>query len=415
MKPILAAVVLLGLSACVSVPAPVVVKPVAPIPPRPPAVFCLAPEVHDQAGQPIVGASVWVEGLSGTTNQGGYVYLMNVPASDSTVVEVLADGYVKYDGAYAIDSWSCDLPVTLASAVPPLPNPPTRSQALAIHDSFNSLTVQLSSGSIPWFDAALSSLSSAADRQAVYAAKKANGDTHAIVYFTPGGALYNEPNQPYQNYQMPDYVSNPAPFVALVQEVIRAGFTPMVFLLEDTEANTEGYLAHAVSALQGATPSLLPYVTFNPGFDGIFYGWPPAAVTKFGAYFRTLVLNGVLTMEFNTAHIPLGNGPADFTPTGAMKDYDGVLAEFDLWPMVGDGEWQILGRLFGPNFHRAPNQPATDDPHPPFYLAQPSARGPFVAVCWEWGTYKFVRSQYAPSDLAAAIAYYLALGCPWAN
>jgi hypothetical protein len=200
--------------------------------------------------------------------------------------------------------------------------------------------------------------------------------------------------------------------VAIVREVIAAGFTPMVFLQEDSEANTEQYLTQAVAALQ--PQGLLPYVTFNPGFDGTFYGWSPAQVQQFGHLFRQLNPNGYLTLEFNTGHIPVGNGPADYNPGGMMTDYDGLLAEFEVWPATGPAEWQILGRLLGPAFHHAPNQ-GSDDPHPPFYLAQPSPRGPYAIVCFEWGTYNLVRTRYTTTDLANAIAYYTGMGCSWAK
>lgn len=395
-------------AACLPTPAP---KPVVP-----PAatVFCIAPEVHSSLGAPIENAIASIGGVVGITNADGYVYLINVPASASSELLVTADGYGSYSGAYAVDSWSCDLPVTLTAIAPPLPPAATRAQFLAVHDSFNSLDVVISSGSIPWFDAALVSLSPA-DRLLVYAAKHANGDTHAIIHFSDGRPLYPEPNQPYQNYNTADYLHNSTAFTDMVVEVLQNGFVPYVFLQEDTPAVTTSMLQAAVTALQAHAPNLLPYVMFNPGFDGIFYGWAPADIQTFGQTFRQLDPNGVLTLEFNTGHIPVGNGPADYTPTGMMADFDGLLVEFDLWPMTGDGEWQILGRLLGPAYHRPSDQPATDDPHPPFYLGTDSARGPWGVTCFEWGTYTHTRSDYSRAQMNAAIAYYLGMGCGWAK
>jgi hypothetical protein len=410
---LIAMISLASILACVhTIPSP------TPTPPLPAAVFCVAPHVHSASG-PIANAVVFVSNITGTTNADGYLYLMNVLAG-TFALDVSASGYLDYSAPYTVNSWSCDVDVIMTPVVPPLPPPPTRAQVIAIHDSFNSLTITFPSGIgcdygvLLWFDAALNSIP-ANCRQIVYAAKHANEDTHAIVTYGPSGC-YCEPNQPYDSrFTAPDYDHDPVAFIAMVREVIQNGFIPAVFLQEASYVETVPRLRAAIAALQSSTPDLTAYVDINPGFDGIFYGWAPADIAAFGQLFRQLSPNGYLSLEFNTGHIPVGNGSADYADNGAMSTFDALLIEFDLWPMRGDAEWQILGRLLGPGYHRPAEQLSTDDPHPPWYLAAGTPRGPYGVVCFEWGTYNLVRSRYNPADLASAITYYVSMGCEWAK
>lgn len=116
-------------------------------------------------------------------------------------------------------------------------------------------------------------------------------------------------------------------------------------------------------------------------------------------------------LEFSTGHIPLGNGPSDYAPGGAMVDYDVIMAEFDNWPTLGDAEFQIIGRMIGPAYVRPPQQPSGDDPHPPWYLATPSPRGAYYFIAFEYATYQWTRSQISATMVQQGRAWYLATGC----
>src|SRR6266850_8107524 len=112
-------------------------------------------------------------------------------------------------------------------AIHDFPNPPSRERVCGVKLSFQGLTVQTQQfGTVNWFEPWLQALNNPDDRQAVYAAKRAAGDTHCIVEFLKGGPIYNEP--PFDRFVSPNYEASPAAFRTLVEEVIQAGFTPLV-------------------------------------------------------------------------------------------------------------------------------------------------------------------------------------------
>jgi hypothetical protein len=78
----------------------------------------------------------------------------------------------------------------------PLP-PPTRDAMLSPRLTFQgSIFDTAQFGRLPGFEACLPWLTPA-DRQVVYAAKRAAGDTHCIITIPDGVPLYDEPNQAY--------------------------------------------------------------------------------------------------------------------------------------------------------------------------------------------------------------------------
>jgi hypothetical protein len=310
--------------------------------------------------------------------------------------------------------WLLDQPNLFAK---PMPAVPTRAQVCSVQMSFQGLTVNLpdmGGGPIGWFEAALCCLT-AKDRQVVYAAKHLAGDTHALIFVTNGMPLYNEPNQPYQAYQCPDYSTDHAALEALTEEVIREGFLPAVFMRED-EGESTTLIQIAVNVLRtAAAGDLTQYAIFVPGFDGVFYGWNPPDITNWDVIARA---NGAryLGIEHNTGHIPVGNGPADYAPGGAMTGYDTILSEFDPWgqpgfpALAGDGTWQIAARLLGSEYVRPQDQTPGDDPHPPAYLATGSDRGPYFAVAFETWTYWFVRDRVSVAAVEQTKIYQYKLG-----
>jgi hypothetical protein len=309
---------------------------------------------------------------------------------------------------------SLGLPTARAYGAPAFPPVPTRAQVCGIRMSFQGLTVDVGAGPIGWFEAALCCLSPA-QRQIVYAAKHAAGDTHALVFFSAGVPLYPEANQPYADYQCPNYEANPAAFVALVAEVRQQGFLAAVFLQENQDVSTR-LLPIAVKALQGAAVrDLTQDAIFVPGFDGVFYGWTPEQVVAWGQLFRSICPHGYLGIEHNTGHIPVGEGTADWAHGGRMDPFDVVLSEFDPWGpgrpslVAGDGVWQIAARLLGPAYRRPPDQPVADDPHPPWYLVDCS-RGPRYAIAFETDTYWWVRNQVSLAEVQRKRDYFTALG-----
>lgn len=305
--------------------------------------------------------------------------------------------------------------LALGTSTPPLPRIPTRDEVCSVRITFQGFTVETAQfGTLPWFEAALTSLTPA-DRQRVYAAKHAAGDTHCIVALT---WRYAEPGQPYFDIPGCDMTGDLPRFRAMVDEVIRAGFIPMLFLGGDGQEFSEiGWTYGAMWLLTNLTDivtavaELAPYCLWVPGWDGVFYGWSVGQIQALGWLFRKLLPVGHLGIEHDTGHIPVGNGPSDYAPGGAMTDYDVILSEYDL-PLGTDSTWQVTARLVSP-YHRPSDQPVWDDPNPPFYLATPTTRGPYYHCAFEWSEYYWVRSQLSAADVNDGRTYLRGLGCRW--
>jgi hypothetical protein len=302
--------------------------------------------------------------------------------------------------------------------------PPTRDQILASHETFQGLWVTLPhfGQKLPWFDPAISSLDET-DRAAVYAAKHAAGDTAIGIALS-----WNYDESPGYKYPVPgtDLTMDLPRFRGLVDEAVANGFIPWLFLTGDGETDDGGRRdasgwtygfdwlnRHVCGVLQAIGDDNVARALVVPGFDGVFHGWEPSKqkVPQFARTVRGCYPSAVIGLEFGAGEIPLGNGAADYASGGLMTGYDELLVETNVWPETGDKAWQIIARLIGPAYHRPPDQPASDDPRPPFYLKTATPRGRWGVHCFEWGTWAFVRGQLSPGDVARGRAYYTALGC----
>jgi hypothetical protein len=272
-------------------------------------------------------------------------------------------------------------------------------------------------GTLPWFEAALPWLNDE-DRQAVYAAKRANGDTHCLLQLPSGPPLYNEANQAYSpdKFGPLDWTNgNTAidPQLPTLVAEVAAAFVPVVFLWGDDGENGYPVAVTQLPLVVNALGSLMATTLIVPGWDGVFYGWTPEHIVAFGAQFRSLCPDGHLGIEMSEGHIPLGEGPSDWTPSGRMKDYDTLLTEFSPDNLHQDSTWQIAGRLLGPAYRRPSDQPASDDPHPPWYLRDGSPRGPYFNVAFEYDTYYWVRGRDA-ATVQHNRSYLQSVGYAWA-
>ena len=424
---------------------------VTPSTPPAPAMRAVAVVVTD-GDERLVGALVTLNDITppgqhtGATDATGVVTFLQVSASiqstQVTVSNVGCQPYVQTVTLTAGIDQQVDLggSLTTPNAVmaPPLtcfPPVPTRDEILSAHESFQGLSVTCDGyGTFPWFDAAISSLD-ATCRQNVYDAKREAGDTVLRIdvswnYSGDGGYSYPVPGT--------DLTGNLNQLRALVLEGITAGFSIRLGLAGDGESeascadyndpvgHTYGRACAQNSILPAVLdilddtpgqPALSPYCVFVTGYDGVFYGWTPAEVQGFATAFRALRPNGYLAIEFNTGHIPVGNGPGDYASGGMMIGYDLILGEFDNWPTVGDAEWQILARLLGRTalggaYVRPPDQPASDDDEAPWYLSVPNPRGKYYVDCLEYAEYGFVRGQVTATQIDTGREYYRAMGCP---
>jgi hypothetical protein len=296
------------------------------------------------------------------------------------------------------------------SVVPPLPTPPTRDQALNVCLTFQGLSFYSNqfNEEMPLFEAAMPWLGGD-DRDTIYRRKRAAanpfcpaGDTHSIIAVPDGRPLYDEPNQPYNAGRFPslDWTAGETHvdgrLADLVVEQRRAGFIPLVFLDERFD-HSNAMLPLVIDALRHNTygVDLTAHVVILPGWDGVFYGWEPShqVIPAWAARARQLCPSCMLGIEHNTGHIPLGEGDSDWVSGGLMKDFDLLMSEFDD-ARFDDSVWQIAARTIGPAYRRPADQPSSDDPRPPFYLREPTARGPRRACAFEFYEYGWVHDWY---------------------
>jgi hypothetical protein len=339
---------------------------------------------------------------------------------DATATEsIAAPGYQSIAWALTLDGDQADLVLQLTP--PPVPDPPTRAQALLMQLTFQGLTCHTGQfGDLHWFEPAISWLTPA-DRQAIYACKKAAGDTHLVLGLPAGWPLYNETGNDFSPDRFPalDWTAGETQadgrLADLIVEVRQAGLIPVFFSDETNEAASLKLVTLAIDALQHSRyGDLTDQVgAFIPGWDGVFYGWPdPHAIPLWATQVRAICPDCRLGIEFNPGHIPLGSGPQDYTVAGgnngSMAGYDLILGEVDGWitngTTPGGGVWQILKRVLGPAYVDDPGTDPGDAPWP-FYLAPGTPRGPYQFCVFEYDEYSWVRGRTTAAAIAAERAY----------
>ena len=315
-----------------------------------------------------------------------------------------------------------------AKAPPPADAPeepahplPKRDEVLSVKLAFQGLTVTLPTyGTIPWFEPAISSID-AASRQIVYQAKHAAGDSHLAIaiswaYMNDGGYSYPVGGK--------DLTGDLPSFRALVAEVIANGFFPVLFLAGDGESPSGGgyndpngwsygyqwltdHLPQIVASLQQPV-DLTPYCILVPGWDGVTPVWQPAEIDAYLAQARSLLPHGYLGLEIAAGAADWGSGAGNYT-SAAGQALDLVLQEFP-GPPTGDQVWQVAARELGPAYVRPSDEPAGDDPNPPFFLAGGTPRGPWYAVAYEFDEYRWVRGQVTAAQIQQERQYLGSLG-----
>ena len=307
----------------------------------------------------------------------------------------------------------------VAIALTPSPLPfraaPDRAAVLQGQITMQGLTVDsLTFGPMPWWPACWAWLTQA-DRAHIAPQLLSTGDTVMLIQLPDGIPLYDEaaPNF-YTADKFPALdlthgnTGIDAAFIDLIAETLGYGFAAVwIFLGGDDGEN--GYpIAVKQSQFLGPALAAAPqgnlnaYVLQSPGWDGVFFGYTPQHLADWAT---TAKAAGALYVgvEHQPGRIPAGGGEADYRPGGLMSQYDLVLGEFD-GAAHDDTAWQILGRMIRP-YNRPPDQPAADDPDPPFYLAGSSC----VYRVFEYYMYGFVRGTL-PAVVAASKAQFVAMG-----
>lgn len=327
------------------------------------------------------------------------------------------------------DSPNAPIYVGLESAFPPYP---TRSQVCNVFVGFQGISILTKQyGWIPAFGPECGWLNEE-DCISYCQQMKKLGFTH--VEFDISGQ-YVEPS--YQ-YPVPgiDYTNNLPAACRRCELIIQQGMMIKFALAgdgmsvgnppygyNDPQGWTYGYewlMANVARIIQPFTDynnhDLTKFICFVPGYDAVFYGWSipnevpdlqPQRVIDFGNAFRTILPNGYLGLEHSTGKIPVGEDGKDWKMNGPLDAYDTCLSEYDPFNLHSDNTWQIVGRLTRP-YNRPPDQPAGDDPHPP-YIIEPCSRGIRFYIMYELLTYLWVRGQVTVAQCNDAYDYFKAM------
>ena len=260
---------------------------------------------------------------------------------------------------------------------------------------------------MPWWPACWAWLTKD-DRAHIAPQLLALGDTIMLIDVPSSLPLYDEMGQFYQPSPSPEYplanfgglVYDPPALANLVAETLGYGFAACwVFLDGDASYDLACFQVEGIAPIFASYPAgnLNQFVMYVPGWDGTWHkpnsagtGYTPQQVYSFSQRARAA---GALYLGFEhgTGYAPVGEGGGDYQDGGNMSLYDAVLGEFNSGEFTDD-VWQIHGRFCRP-YNRPPEQPAGDDPNPPYYLATPSARGPYFYHRFEWCMYVAVRGE----------------------
>jgi hypothetical protein len=325
---------------------------------------------------------------------------------------------------------SQDLPdVELTPLTPPMPDIPTKAELIAAQYTFQGLRAscpQYDPRPLPIFDPMLDVVDEDC-KAAILAAHRAAGDKVIGVALSH---QYAEPGIIPVLVWGRDWTRDLGGLHDYLTDLIRKGWYIQLHMAMDGHSvrgadgqwtyndpvgHTYGceWGAEFFPKLADALDDIHGYIRFLPGYDGVFYGCEddglPLKIPAFAAQFKQRWPDAVLGLEFNTGHLPFGEGDADWQPGGRMSNFDMVFAEFD-GNLDQDSTWQIVARLMKSpgDYRRPPEQPAGDDPNPPAYLRN----WPGTAVCFEWATYDDVRFRITPEQVEAGRQKLRRMGCP---
>jgi hypothetical protein len=384
----------------------------------------------DQNDQPLGNVSIQAQSLNGDWNA--------VTNDCGSFIPFLTHG--KYHVVFSKSGYETrelDWDLSNASTAPILvglisafPNYPTRDQVCNVFVGFQGISILTKQyGWVPAFGPECGWLN---DEDCISYCQQMKNLKFTHVEFDISGR-YDEPS--YQ-YPVPgiDYSQNLEAACKRIELIIQQGMFIKFALAGDGMSNpnggyndpngwTYGY-EWLISNLKRIITSLINFnghdltrfIIFVPGYDAVFYGWSipnevpdlqPTRVINFGKLFRSILPSGNLGLEHSTGKIPVGKSDIDWTTNGPLDAYDTCLSEYDPFNLHSDNTWQIVGRLTRP-YNRPPDQPAHDDPDPP-YIIESCSRGARFYIMYELLTYLWVRGECSIQDCNNAFDYFKAM------
>jgi hypothetical protein len=188
--------------------------------------------------------------------------------------------------------------------------------------------------------------------------------------------------------------------------------------------------------IHDALGTLDPWLVYFPGYDGIVPGWAthptyiyPDEVDTWLLRARAVGGDGItLGLELSEGYAHWGGEGGNYTSEAGLC-LDVVAQEFPIamgppeplpkpWAEMSNAErdpwsrvWSMLGHLQRP-YLRPADQPADFEPNPPYYLAQPTARGPRAYWLMEYDTYLWGQHAIGPETVQAHRAALRAMTGP---
>lgn len=299
-----------------------------------------------------------------------------------------------------------------AKTARPRPTAPTREDLLMGQFTFQGLTVQTQQfGTLPWFEPCIGWFTGPTRWADVDAVLKVKADADDQIVQVAVSGQYAEANQAYQHIPGVNYWNDLAGLNTLLDYLIergwwidlRCGFDGTgpdpVGLTWGWQFGMDNY-----ARLAASLGPRLAYCKINPAYDGWCPAWDASQAQAFGEMVIATTPSVVLVGEFAIGYSHMGGGEADYAPGGCLSAYDAFEGEFEAEPNTGlihdDNVWQIVARMSRP-YIRPADQPAHDDPNPPFYLGGVNSRGlPYRYRALEWLIYYEVRWE-VPDGTAA--------------
>jgi hypothetical protein len=281
---------------------------------------------------------------------------------------------------------------------------PSFDKVCGVQTTFQGLMIEIPGyGRIPWFEGCIQALTSYAQRNAVYKAKREVGDTHILV---DRWWAYRELSYTYpiNNGLGIDYASRPQAFADLVGECQDEGFYTQIMLANEGQKVVEGQYGyndglstlpttiHALRDLIDCSIFFHGYELMGPGGD-----WTSEQIEAAYPFLRQLLgRNGKIGLELGQGYCKWREGPNGETgwETEAGRTINVFAQEFPQEiddPTVDskggtkwDGCQQVAARMLGPKKRNI--LPQNDGP---YYLAGQNKK----IIGFEYGLYQFVRDS----------------------
>jgi hypothetical protein len=404
--------------------------------------------VFDANGNVVIGAEVRLQDFTfpNLTNNDGYALSPRSHTSGACYVRVLANGFSP--AVYPVSLDSNDQEVHLGGPnnggntvyLPPLSfksapvTEPTREQVCNVFVGFQGIFILTKQfGWIPAFGPECGALTDE-DTVSYCAQMRRFGFTHVEMdiswrYVEPGYAYPVSGLDLSQNLlevcRRMNLIINQGMMIkfALAGDGMSINNNPQPGQYNDPQGWTYGHqwlmanLGRIISPMTNYKGrDLTKWTIFVPGYDAVFYGWgiegevpdrQPQRVIDFGNLFRAILPTGYLGIEHSTGKIPVGESGIDWTTNGPLDAYDTLLSEYDPFNLHSDNTWQILGRCTRP-YNRPTDQPAGDDPNPP-YIIEPCSRGERFYIMYELLTYLWVRGLVTIEECNQAYDYFVTM------